>query len=71
MTMKFKTNINCGSCIAAVTPTLDAIAGPGNWQVDTNLPMKILSIDKPGLSADEIKLKLSEIGYKADVVSMA
>mgnify|MGYP003691478951 CR=1 FL=1 len=69
--MKFKTNINCGSCIASVTPVLDEIAGPGNWEVNTNLPLKILSIDKPGLSPEEITLKLSEIGYKADLVAMA
>ena len=69
--MKFKTNINCGSCIASVTPVLDKIAGPGNWEVDTNLPLKILSIDKPGISAEEISAKLSEIGYKATLVATA
>jgi len=26
-TLKFKTNINCGGCIAAVTPSLDALKG--------------------------------------------
>ena len=32
---KFKTNINCSSCIAAVKPHLDKANGIENWEVDT------------------------------------
>ncbi len=31
-TLKFKTNINCGGCIKAVTPHLDKAEGVKSWQ---------------------------------------
>ncbi len=48
---KFKTNINCGGCVAAVTQTLDANIGKGNWNVDTSNPDKTLTVT--GNSTDE------------------
>ncbi|WP_246229488.1 heavy-metal-associated domain-containing protein [Mucilaginibacter humi] len=41
-TLKFKTNINCGGCIAKVTPALNQAVGEGNWQVNTDIPEKHL-----------------------------
>ncbi len=43
-TLKFKTNINCGGCIAKVTPFLDKAEGIASWSVDTNVPEKILTV---------------------------
>lgn len=34
--LKFKTNINCGSCIKSVKPFLDEAVGENNWSVDTD-----------------------------------
>ncbi len=41
MELKFKTNINCGGCIAAVSPKLSQIEGL-KWEVDTQNPNKVL-----------------------------
>ena len=43
-TLKFKTNINCGGCVKAVTPQLNQVDSITGWQVDTDNPDKILEV---------------------------
>ena len=61
----FKTNINCGSCIAKVTNTLNELVGEDNWEVDTTTPIKLLTIDNEAISAGTISEALGKIGYSA------
>lgn len=42
---KFKTNINCGNCVAKVKPFLDKVEGMANWSVDTDSDDKILTTE--------------------------
>lgn len=42
---KFKTNINCGNCVAKVKPFLDKVEGMDNWSVDTDSEDKILTTE--------------------------
>jgi copper chaperone len=44
-TLQFKTNINCGGCVARVTPRLNEIKGIVSWKVDTDNPDKILTVE--------------------------
>lgn len=44
-TLQFKTNINCGGCVAKVTPGLNETEGICHWNVDTNNPNKILTVE--------------------------
>lgn len=67
--MKFKTNIKCGGCIAAVTPTLDQAVGAGNWEVDLSHPDRILSLPATDLPADKVTALLANAGYVATVVA--
>lgn len=60
--LKFKTNINCGGCIAKVTPSLNKIAGEGNWQVDTTDRNKILTV-KPDLPVAKVIASVKEAGF--------
>lgn len=62
-TFQFKTNINCGGCIKAVTPFLGKIAAIKEWHVDTEHPDKILTIDADGISEAEIMAVVSKAGY--------
>lgn len=64
--MKFKTNIMCASCIEKVTPVLNKISGAENWNVQTNDPKKILTVDSDKNHEQEIINALQEIGYKAE-----
>ena len=67
-TLKFKTNIKCGGCIAAVTPSLSQLEGIEKWEVDTANPDKILSVETEKVTADEIKQAVEKAGYKAEEV---
>lgn len=50
-TKKYKTNINCGNCVKAVTGFLSDVPGIDHWEVDTTNPDKILSVS--GADFDE------------------
>ncbi|KIO74674.1 hypothetical protein TH53_25160 [Pedobacter lusitanus] len=68
-TLKFKTTIKCGGCIATVTPHLDAMAGLEEWSVDTNVADKILTttVDNENLK-DEIVETLKKAGFQAESI---
>ncbi len=65
--LKFKTNINCGGCIKSVTPHLDKAEGINKWEVDTNNPDKILSIETDHLTAEEVISIIDKAGYTAQI----
>jgi len=68
-TLKFKTNIKCGGCIAAVTPHLNKLSAIEKWEVDTQNPDKILTVEgKQGINTDQIIDTLEEAGYKAEKI---
>ena len=66
-TLKFKTNIKCGGCIAAVTPHLNKLSTIEKWEVDTQNPDNILTIEgKPGIDIEQIIDTIEDAGYKAE-----
>lgn len=68
-TLKFKTNIKCAGCIAAVTPHLNGLSGVSSWEVDLINPDKILTLSgNDQLDAEVIKATLSKAGYVADQI---
>ena len=68
-TLKFKTNVNCGGCIATVTPHLNQIKGIAKWSVDTLNPLKILTVEATGLNPEVIIEVMKVAGYKADLMA--
>jgi copper chaperone len=68
-TLKFKTNVNCGGCVATVTPHLNKIKGIGKWNVDTSNPLKVLTVETSGLFPEVIVETLKEAGYKAALMA--
>jgi copper chaperone len=68
-TITLKTNINCGSCVAKVTPTLNDKLGPDNWAVDTQHPKKILTVQAESLDEQDIIKAVADAGYKAEHIS--
>lgn len=67
-TYKFKTTINCGSCVKAVTPHLNKLEGVENWKVDTNNPDKVLEVETSSLEAASIKEAVEKAGFKAEAI---
>jgi len=67
-TLKFKTNVNCGGCIATVTPYLNKLSGIDKWSVDTTNPMKILTVETLDTAPETIIEVLKDAGYKGEVI---
>jgi len=65
-TLKFKTNINCGGCVAKVTPFLKEADGICHWEVDTANKDKILSVHTEGITKEEVIQKVQEAGFKIE-----
>ena len=62
--LQFKTNINCGGCIARVTPRLNGTEGIVTWKVDTDNPDKILTVETENLSNDSIIETVKKAGFQ-------
>ncbi len=69
MKHQFKTNIMCGSCIAKVTPHLNANNEIKSWEVDTANPQKVLTVETENLSDENIREIVKRAGYKAETLS--
>ena len=63
---QFKTNINCGSCVAAITPHLNGNKEIKEWKVDTANPQKILTVETDNLTEDMVAKIITDAGYKAE-----
>ncbi len=66
--LKFKTTINCPSCIAIVKPHLDNAIGENNWNVDTTDKNKILIINSETTSQEAIIKLIQNIGYEIEAL---
>ena len=66
--LKFKTNINCGNCVARVKPFLDKVEGISNWSVDTDNPDKILTVESLGATSDQIIDAVENVGFDIEKV---
>jgi copper chaperone len=67
-TFKFKTNINCGGCIAKVTPFMKDAAIIKNWKVETASPEKTLIVETDA-NAEEVKEIVERAGFKAEQIT--
>ena len=65
-TYKFKTNINCGGCIASVTPKLEDVDGIRTWHVDTDNPSKILTVELDNSKPESITKAVEEAGFSIE-----
>ncbi|SDF55288.1 copper chaperone [Mucilaginibacter pineti] len=69
-TLKFKTNINCGGCVAAVTPVLNGMKDIQHWEIDTANPDKVLTVKADDtLKAAEVIDTLKQKGYNAIAIA--
>ncbi|ADY52154.1 heavy-metal-associated domain-containing protein [Chryseobacterium indologenes] len=63
---QFKTNINCGGCIASVKPHLDNAEGICHWEVDTANKDKVLTIKSEGITEDQVIETVQKAGFKIE-----
>jgi len=62
-TLKFKTTINCGNCVRTVTGFLNDVEGIKKWEVDTNNPDKILTVEGDEVTVEAIVAAVEEAGF--------
>ena len=67
-TLHFKTNINCGGCIAKVTPFLNQLEEVENWKVDTANPDKILTVVGEDLTCELVETTVKQAGFEIELV---
>jgi len=66
MTFKFKTNINCGSCINSVTPFLNEVDNIDLWKVDTENPNKILEVELDDENKETVITAVKNAGFEIE-----
>lgn len=60
---QFKTNINCGGCLAKVTPFLNDAEGVCHWEVDTASKDKVLTVKSEGITEQEVMDIIRKTGF--------
>lgn len=64
-TQKFKTNINCGNCLAKVTPILNAEPRIKSWEVDLKSEDRLLTVESEEMSAEDVFKTVIKAGFVA------
>ncbi|WP_439632299.1 heavy-metal-associated domain-containing protein [Gemmata sp.] len=61
---KYKTNLNCGRCVAAVTPHLNGEGRITRWSVDTKSPDKVLTVEGEGVGREAVERLVAAAGFR-------
>lgn len=61
--LQFRTNINCGGCVASVKPHLDNANGISQWEVDTTNKEKVLTVKSQGITQQEVIDTVKKAGF--------
>lgn len=64
--LKYKTNINCGSCIKSVTPFLNELDNVDEWKVDTTNPDKILTVEIDDEDSKAVESAVKSAGFEIE-----
>lgn len=64
--LKFKTNINCGNCLKAVTPFLNRETDIESWNVDLEHADRILTVEGD-VEVTRVKEILKEAGFNGEL----
>lgn len=64
--LQFKTNINCGGCVASVKPHLDNAEGLCYWEVDTTNKDKVLTVNSKGITEQQVIATVQKAGFKIE-----
>jgi copper chaperone len=67
-TIKFKSNIKCGGCIAAINDSMNEMVGENQWEVDLSSENRILTVKTENVTSEEISEKLKNLGYTAEKI---
>jgi len=68
-TLKFKTTINCGGCLAKVTPFLNDEKSIEKWKVNTSTPEKTLTVETEETDPEKIIAAVQKAGFKIEQIN--
>lgn len=69
-TIRFKTNLKCNGCIAAIKSSMDNIEGMIKWEVDLTTPEKEMKAEvESDANTDKIIAAFKSCGYEAERIS--
>ena len=63
-TRQYRTNLNCGNCVAAVTPHLNGEPSIQRWSVNTSSPDKTLTVEGDAVSPETVQRLVSNAGFR-------
>ena len=64
--LEFKTNINCGNCVAKVTPYLEKADSVEQWKVDTTNKEKLLVVEGDKIDEKQVMQAVQDAGFKIE-----
>lgn len=67
-TVKFKTTIDCGGCVKAVTPFLNELDNVDSWKVDLENPDRILEVELDDNDEEKVIEAVTKAGYKIEKI---
>lgn len=68
-TLKFKTNINCGSCVKSVSGFINEVEAIKNWGVNTENPDKVLTVEGENLKSEIVIAAVEEAGFDIEILN--
>ena len=68
--LQFKTNINCGGCVASVKQHLDNADGICHWEVDTTNKDKVLTVKSTGITEEQVIETIQKAGFKIEPLTI-
>jgi len=66
---KFKTTIQCNSCLSKVTPKLNEFLEEQSWSVDLESDDRILTVNDDNVSVDVVVSAVKSVGFEIEELS--
>ena len=66
---RFKTTIQCNSCLSKVTPKLNAFLEEQSWSVDLESDDRILTVNNDNVSVDVVVSAVKSVGFEIEELS--
>ncbi|MBK8486576.1 MAG: cation transporter [Chitinophagales bacterium] len=67
MKYQFSTSINCSGCVKAVSAFINEVPGIDKWEVDTDNPKKVLTVEG-NVPANSIIEAVKTAGFSIDLI---
>jgi len=65
-TVKFRTSLKCGGCVAKITPLLNSMRNVAEWTVDLNTPERVLTVTLKDGDTIPVRKAVAGAGFKIE-----